>query len=271
PVLTVSGLTRAGAFQDISFAVRPNEIVGIAGLIGSGRTEIMKSIIGMIPSDTGEIRVDGTTVAPKSPGTALDYGIVYLPEERDAEGLVESQSVRVNTVLSALKRLLSGLFINRSRETELVTELTGRLAVKYASTEQEVRELSGGNRQKVVVAKVLSTNPRIYLLDEPTKGIDISAKESLLGIIRRQLADGAGVVLTTPGLDDLMRISDRILVLYRGRFVAEHVGPDFDEEAIFHEMQGGAAGGEPMAEPEAEPAAEPNRPSTEHTQGAHTP
>jgi ABC-type sugar transport system ATPase subunit len=238
PVLSVRGLTSAESFQDISFDVGPDEILGIAGLIGSGRTEIMKSIIGMEPLDGGKITVDGGTIAPESPSEALRHGVVYLPEERDAEGLIESQSVRVNTVLSALKRLVKGLFIDRARETDMVRHLSQRLSVKYASMDQEVRELSGGNRQKVVVAKVLSTNPRVYLLDEPTKGIDISAKASLLDIIRNQLARGAGVVLTTPGLDDLLSISDRILVLHRGRIVAEHTGPDFDEEGIFHEMQG---------------------------------
>ncbi|TVQ41399.1 MAG: sugar ABC transporter ATP-binding protein [Spirochaetaceae bacterium] len=242
-LLAVENLTRVEDFQDISFRLYRNEVVGIAGMMGSGRTEIMKAIVGMHPLDNGTIRVRRQQQTIGNPRRALALGVVYLPEERDAEGLVDAMSVKSNIVLSALKRVTRGLFIDRPAESRLATDLGSRLAVKYASMDQEVRELSGGNRQKVVVAKVVSTEPSVYLLDEPTKGIDISARASLLTIIRSELAQNAAVVMTAPGLEELMMVCDRILVLYRGRLVAEYSGPHYSEEAIYHAMQGGLSTG----------------------------
>ena len=242
-LLSLHNLTRVEDFHDVSFAVHRNEIVGLAGMMGSGRTELMKAIIGMHPLDAGEIRVQRQPRRIESPARALELGVVYLPEERDAEGLIDALSVRSNIVLSALERITRRLLINRPAEAELSASLARRLAVKYASMDQEVRELSGGNRQKVVVAKVVSTRPSIYLLDEPTKGIDISARASLLSIIRSELARDAAVVMTAPGLEELMIVCDRILVLFRGRLVAEYIGPHYSEETIYHAMQGGLAAG----------------------------
>ncbi len=244
--LSVEGFSRAGAFRVITFSVRKGEILGIAGLIGSGRTEVMKAIIGLDRADAGTIR-RGDSAAPaesiRSPKEALQRGIVYLPEERDAEGLVDGMSVKSNTVMSALKRITRGLFLNRPAERTLVGDLRERLEIKYASMDQEVRELSGGNRQKVVVSRVFSTEPAVYLLDEPTKGIDIAAREGLLRIIRDELARDAAVVMTAPGLEELMRLSDRIVVLHRGELVAEFQGPDYREEEIFQAMQGASRQG----------------------------
>lgn len=240
--LTVSDFTHRTAYRNISFSVRRGEILGLAGLIGSGRTEIMKAIIGMEPGETGSVyrgAGQGPALRITSPADALHAGIAYLPEERDAEGLVDSQSVRTNTVMSALHRICRGIFLNPPEERKLVTDLKQRLEITYASMDQEVRELSGGNRQKVVVSRVFSTEPHVFLLDEPTKGIDIAAKEGLLRTIRSDLARNAAVVMTAPGLEELMRVCDRILVLYRGQIVGEFIGPDFPEEQIFYAMQGG--------------------------------
>lgn len=240
--LTVNHLTRVEAFHDISFTVHRGEILGIAGLIGSGRTEIMKAIIGMDRADSGTVhRGDASSPAEsiRSPREALGRGIVYLPEERDAEGLVNAMSVRSNTVMSALWRVTRGLFLHRPAERTLVRELQDQLEITYASMDQEVRELSGGNRQKVVVSRVFSTSPAVYLLDEPTKGIDIAAREGLLRIIREELAREAAVIMTSPGLEELMRVCHRIVVLHRGALMAEFRGPHYREEEIFRAMQGG--------------------------------
>ncbi|TVR00082.1 MAG: sugar ABC transporter ATP-binding protein [Spirochaetaceae bacterium] len=238
-LLGVNGLSRVEAFHDISFSVRRNEILGIAGMMGSGRTEILKAIIGMHPIDSGTIQVRGTGQPISDPRRAQELGIVYLPEERDAEGLIQAMSVKSNAVLSALKWITRAFMINRPAETALAADLTRRLEVKCSSVEQEVRELSGGNRQKVVVAKVVSTRPSVLLLDEPTKGIDISARRSLLQIIRNEISRDAAVVMTAPGVEELMAVCDRILVLYRGRLVGEFPGPSYREEELYHAMQGG--------------------------------
>lgn len=239
PVLAVRNLTSLDHFRDISFSVRKNEILGIAGLMGSGRTSLLKTIFGMYRHDTGTVLLRGEQVAITGPDSALKHGVVYLPEERDTEGLIASLNVRTNTVLSALRRITNRGFLNHRRENSLATDLTHTLEVKYASLEQEVRELSGGNRQKIVVAKVLSTEPAVFLLDEPTKGIDIAARAGLLRIIRKKLAREAAVIVTAPGLEELIEICDRILVLHKGRLKGEFERSQFDETTLFHCIQGG--------------------------------
>lgn len=238
PVLSVRGLSSAESYIDISFDVHHNEILGIAGLMGSGRTEILKSIYGMHPFDSGQIQLHGKTVRFSGPSEALRHKVAYLPEDRDGEGLVGAASVKNNLVLSALRRVCAGPFVSAQPETRLAHELAAGLELKFASLEQEVWELSGGNRQKVVAAKVMSTRPDLYLLDEPTKGIDIAAKAVLLRIIQQELAPGAAVVLTSPGLEELIQICDRILILHNGRLVGEIPRAEFREDLLYAAIQG---------------------------------
>lgn len=238
PVLSVRGLSAAESYIDISFDVHHNEILGIAGLMGSGRTEILKSIYGMLPFDSGQIQLHGKPVRFSGPADALRHKVAYLPEDRDGEGLIASLSVKNNLVLSALRRICSGPFVSSQPETQLAHELAAGLELKFASLEQEVRELSGGNRQKVVAAKVMSTRPDLYLLDEPTKGIDIAAKAVLLRIIKQELAPGAAVVLTSPGLEELMQICDRILILHNGRLLGSIPRAEFREDLLYAAIQG---------------------------------
>lgn len=238
PVLSVRGLSSAESYIDISFDLHHNEILGIAGLMGSGRTEILKSIYGMHPVDSGQIWLHGKPVKFSGPAEALRNKVAYLPEDRDGEGLVAAASVKNNLVLSALRRICAGPFVSAQPETRLAHELAAGLELKFASLEQEVRELSGGNRQKVVAAKVMSTRPDLYLLDEPTKGIDIAAKAVLLRIIQQELAPGAAVVLTSPGLEELMQICDRILILHNGRLVGEIPRAEFREDLLYAAIQG---------------------------------
>ncbi len=244
PVLVVERLTLAERFHNISFAVHRNEILGIAGLIGSGRTSILKSIFGLEPHDSGVVRLNGKEVAIDGPITALRHGVVYLPEERDEEGLVTSLSVRSNLVLSALRRVANRFMIDKIREQELARSLAGQLALTFASFDQEVSELSGGNRQKVVVGKVLSTEPQVFLLDEPTKGIDIAAKTGLLHIIRDELRANAAIIVTSPGLDDLMEICDRIIVVYDGTLLGSFRAREFQEERLYKAIQGNVVQGD---------------------------
>lgn len=237
-LLEVEGLSSLNKFSNISFYVRKNEVVGLAGLMGSGRTEILKAIYGVAPPESGTVRLGGKFLNLDHPAKALQNKIAYLPEERDEEGLISILSIRANMVISALKRITQFFFISRKKEDNLINDLAEKLDLKFSSFNQEVKELSGGNRQKVVIAKVLSTRPLVYLLDEPTKGIDISTKKSLLEIIREELLRDAGVVITAPGLEELLEVCNRILVLYKGRIVREYSRPEFDENTIYKVMQG---------------------------------
>jgi ABC-type sugar transport system ATPase subunit len=238
PVLTVKGLTRAGAFYDVSFDLRGGEILGIAGLRGSGRTELLKAIAGVDRADEGRIFVKGEERAFRSPAEAFAGGVVYLPENRDGEGLVENLSVRENLSLSSLRHLTRGAFINKREERIAVEGLIDMLSIVTPSPEQEVRNLSGGNRQKVVVGKIFAARPLVYLLDEPTRGIDISAKMSILAIIKDRLASRAGVIMTAPGLEDLVGVCDRILILCGGRVVNEFFRGAFGERDLYLAIHG---------------------------------
>jgi ABC-type sugar transport system ATPase subunit len=238
PLLRVESLRLAGRYEDIGFELREGEILGLAGLRGCGRTEIMKTLSGIMRPDAGRVLLDGREARVRDPEEALRRGIVYLPEDRDREGLIETHGVRQNLSLSSLGAVLRGPFIDRRAEGKRAAELVSRLSIDTPSAEQEVRYLSGGNKQKVVVGRILSTRPRLYLLDEPTKGIDIAAKRGIVSMVRTVLRKGAGVVLTSPGLDDLMEACDRILVLHRGRITAAFRRDEFDESRIYMAMQG---------------------------------
>ena len=238
PVLDVRGLTLAERFLDVNFSVKQNEVLGLAGLIGSGRTSILKAIFGLEPIDDGTVVLNGREVTLRNPADALRNGVVYLPGDRDLEGLITNLSVKDNLLLSALKRVSGKLFVDRARERVLASELAKQLALHFASFDQEVSELSGGNRQKVVVGKVLSTEPRVFLLDEPTKGIDIAAKAGILRIIRDGLRSNSAVVVTSPGLDDLIEICDRIAVVHDGRILGTFGASEFQEERLYKAIQG---------------------------------
>lgn len=237
-VIRVEGLTRKGFFENISFYLKRGEILGLAGLRGSGRTEILKTIAGIDLSDEGTIRIGNHIKKFTKPAQAYQWGIVYLPEDRDREGLIEILSVKMNLTLSSLRSLTKKILIAKGKEERVSRELLHLLLIQTPSVEQEIRYLSGGNRQKTVVGKILATNPRVFLLDEPTKGIDIAAKKTILETIRKKLTQSAGVILTSPGLEDLISVCDRILVLYQGKIVREFLKGEFQEKEIYLAMQG---------------------------------
>jgi len=236
-VLQVRNLTKVGYFWNINFELKKGEILGIAGLRGSGRTEILKSIVGAEKPDIGEILVCEKTKKFRNPCHALRNGIVYLPEERDKEGIILDLSVRENIVLSKIKDLVKFVLINASKENNIVKNLIKELNIITPSSEQEIKNLSGGNKQKVVVGKIMVTNPKIILLDEPTKGIDIETKANILKLIKEELSKKSSIIMTSPGLDELIEVCDRIIVLYEGKIVSEYNKKDFDEENIYLAMQ----------------------------------
>lgn len=238
PVLSVENLSRPGFYQNITFDLRKGEILGLAGLRGSGRTEILKGIAGIEPAEDGLIRVDAMTKRLTQPSQALKEGIVYLPEDREHEGIIGTLSVRENLILNSLPAVSRVGVVNKARERQFTAAIIEALGIKTASDDQEVNQLSGGNKQKVVVGRISATQPKVVLLDEPTKGVDISAKESILEIVREKLSKTAGIIMTSPGLDDLIMVCDRILILYRGEITGELRREEFSEGDLYLAVQG---------------------------------
>lgn len=230
--------TRYGAFQDINLTLHRGEIVGLAGLRGSGRTEIFKSIIGIDPHDKGSVVLQGKERRYSSPAAACDDGVLYLAEEREAEGLVSMASIKENITVSILPKLSRFGILNHKEENRWADELIRTLDIKAVSRDQEIGQLSGGNKQKVLVAKIMAHTPLVCLLDEPTRGVDIEAKEGILSTINRELRKQSCVLISSPGVEDLIKICDRILVLYEGRIIDQFVRGEFSEQDIYRAMQG---------------------------------
>jgi rhamnose transport system ATP-binding protein len=219
--LDVSGLSAKGEFEGIDFAVRAGEIVGIAGLVGAGRTEIALGIMGLMPKTGGTVKVDNQIIAHRTPKTMKRAGVVFVPEDRDAAGLLPGHSILTNLSLAILGAISRGPIISRSRERERVADLISLLQIKVGSVEDAASSLSGGNRQKLVIGKWLATSPTVFILDEPTHGIDVGTKAHIHTLMRELAQKGAAVVMISSDLPEIVAISDRILVIRRGRIAAQ--------------------------------------------------
>jgi ribose transport system ATP-binding protein len=221
------------AVRDISFSVRRGEIVGLFGLMGAGRTELLQSVFGLHPRrSSGQIVVDGKPVTIRSPGDAIRAGIALAPEDRKAEGLVLSMSVGENVSLPSLERTTWFGILRSAPERRLVQSFIDRLRVKTSSLNQPVVNLSGGNQQKVVVSKWLAVEPKVLLLDEPTRGIDIGAKREIYSLIHELAGAGLGIVLVSSELPEILALADRILVMAEGRMTAEFSRDEATEENV---------------------------------------
>ncbi len=242
-LLDVHNLTRVGAFRDITFSVRSGEIVGLAGLVGAGRTEVARVLFGLDRADAGEVLLDGKRVSFKTPSGALSAGIAYVPEDRHLDGLVAGFSIAENVTLPILPRLFPRLFIRRSRERSLAAGYVERLRIRSTGVDALVEALSGGNQQKVVIAKWLATNPRVLILDEPTRGVDIGAKVEVHRIISDLAASGLGIILISSELPEVLAMSDRIIVLHEGRMSAEIPRAEASEERVMFAATGQIAEG----------------------------
>jgi rhamnose transport system ATP-binding protein len=241
-LLEARGLGRAGAFKDVSFTVRAGEIVGLAGLVGAGRTEVARVLFGIDRADAGHLLLDGRELHLPSPAAALRAGIAYVPEDRHQQGLVLDFPIASNVSLPILPRLFRRLLVHRATERRLAERYAAELRVRMTDVEQLVAALSGGNQQKVVIAKWLATQPRILILDEPTRGIDIGAKVEVHRIISELAAAGLGIVLISSDLPEVLAMSDRIVVMHEGRVSAELGRTEATEERVMF-----AATGQPAA------------------------
>jgi ribose transport system ATP-binding protein len=233
--LRVRGLCAGPRVRDVDFELRRGEILGLAGLIGSGRTETLRAIFGADRKDSGEIFIDDNKAPLKieEPADAVRAGIGMVPEDRKQDGLLLAQSIKVNTTLSTLpQHVRAGGWLNSRAETETTENLCGRLGVRYTSTEQPVSELSGGNQQKIVMARWLARQCSVLLFDEPTRGIDVAAKDRIYQLLRDLAAEAKGILVVSSELPELLALCDRILVMSAGRIVGEFLPGNWSQAAI---------------------------------------
>ncbi|MBB6095471.1 rhamnose transport system ATP-binding protein [Povalibacter uvarum] len=216
-LLRVEGLSRRGEFNGISFSVRRGEVLGIYGLVGAGRSEVAHALFGLSTVDSGRILIDGMPVTIASPTDAVRHGLAYVPEDRQTEGAILSLSIAANVCLPSLQALAPQVICKRDRESAFAQKWIDSLSVKTPGPDQLVGALSGGNQQKVVLAKWLARQPRILIVDEPTKGIDVGAKAAVHAVMREFVAKGHAVVMISSELPEVLNLSDRVLVMRRGR------------------------------------------------------
>ena len=232
-VLDVAGLkTRAHPGEALDLALRSGEILGMAGLVGAGRTELACAVFGVDRTAGGELRLDGRQLVVRTPRDAIDRGIFLVPEDRKRTGLVLEQSVTENISLASLRAFASGLLISRGAERRNATERTAALNIRIASIDTIVGTLSGGNQQKVVLAKWLSMKPRVVLFDEPTRGIDVGSKSEIYKLMRGLADAGAAVLMISSDMEEVIGVSDRIVVMREGRIAGFLDRPEFSEENV---------------------------------------
>ena len=243
PLLEVRGLSRRGVLYDINLTVHAGEVVALAGLVGAGRTEIARCIFGADKFEAGEIRLNGTPLRLGSPRDAIHAGIGMVTEDRKAQGLVLDMTVRENTSLAALGTLASAGFINRGRENAVAQEYVKSMDTRTPSIEQRVKNLSGGNQQKVVLSKWLFTHSKLLIMDEPTRGIDVGAKAEIYRLMNRLTAEGIGILMISSELPEVLGMADRILVVREGRIAGEMGRAEATQEKIGQLVLGTSAAG----------------------------
>ena len=241
PLLRANALRRGRKLQGVTLEVKRGEVVGLAGLLGSGRTETARAIFGADPPEDGEITIKGQSFRPRSPSAAIAAHIAFVTEDRKAEGIIPEMSVRENLTLAALPTLTRLGIVDRERQRQVVEEYMRRFGIKAASADQKIRELSGGNQQKVLLARWLCTKPELFIVDEPTRGIDIGARREIQTLLDELAASGLGVLMISSDLEELVEGSSRVLVLRDGRDVAELGHDELSQDAIIHAMASGSA------------------------------
>ncbi len=241
PILTVEGLSHPTEFDDIGFKLHKGEILGFYGLVGAGRSEVMQAIAGITRVSGGKIALEGNAILPKSAADAIEAGIVYVPEERGKQGVVIGLPIFQNVSLPSLKRTSKSGLLRLAEEFALARTYTERLDLRASSLSQDVGTLSGGNQQKVVIAKWLATQPKVIILDEPTKGIDIGSKAAVHGFMAELVAEGLSVIMVSSELPEILGMSDRVVVMREGRIAAVYDNEALDAETLVRAAAGIAA------------------------------
>lgn len=234
-ILELRDVSYRGVIRGISLKLKRGEILGLAGLVGSGRTETALTVFGITPATSGQIVIDGKPEHISSPEAARDLGIAYVPEDRGQQGLIRAQTIEDNIALANLKRLMRGFMVDAAKVTAEARKAIERFGIRARGPQQLVRQLSGGNQQKVVLGKWLATNPRILIMDEPTRGIDVGAKAEIHQLMRKLAGEGMAILMISSELPEVLGMSDRVLVMNSGRIVGE-----FDRQAATAEAVGTA-------------------------------
>lgn len=232
PVLEVTNVSRRGRLKNITFSLHRGEILGVAGLVGAGRSDLAEVIFGAQTADSGEIRIQGQPVRVRSPKEAMRYRVGFLTEDRRQTGLFSWLTVRENVSIANLQRITRWHVLDLKREVQVVLDLIKQLRIATPTPEQKVENLSGGNQQRVVLAKWINTDSAIFLIDEPTRGIDVGSKEELYFLMNELTSKGAAILMISSELPEILGMSDRILVMNKGRITAEFAGPEATEEKI---------------------------------------
>ncbi|NRF95675.1 sugar ABC transporter ATP-binding protein [Paenibacillus frigoriresistens] len=233
PILEVKGLSAGDKVRNIDFSLRQGEILGFAGLVGAGRSEVMRAIFGIDRIESGEIKLSGNAVTIKCPQDAISLGIGFVPEDRKTQGLLLGMSVKENITISSLEKVSDfKWFMNGKREADVTNQFIENLSIKTSSPNQYVSNLSGGNQQKVVLAKWLAIKPRILIVDEPTRGVDINAKKEIYAEMNRLAREGVGIIMVSSDLTEILGMSDRILVMHEGSVRGEFSSANATQENI---------------------------------------
>ena len=239
----VKNLNCPGAFENVSFEVRAGEVLGVSGLMGAGRTEIMQAIFGNMPNVTGQLLLDGKEIKNKNPQQAIQNGIGFITEDRKVEGLMLEESIMKNISLANLGRISNGGVINKKKEQELVNKGIEELRIRCFGPQHECNNLSGGNQQKVIFAKWIYTNPKVLILDEPTRGVDIGAKKEIYNIINELAAKGVAIIMVSSELPEVLGMSDRVMVVREGEVRGILNKEEANQESIMTLATGGELNG----------------------------
>jgi ABC-type sugar transport system ATPase subunit len=249
PKLEVRSLSRPGHFQNVSLTVGTGEVLGITGLQGSGRTEMARALFAAPPAASGEIYLDGRRLELTTPQDAIRAGIGYVPEDRKSLGLFDDLDIQLNLALLRLRSLGKGGFLSRRRLAEFAAKAQAQLGIKMSGGGAPITSLSGGNQQKVLIARWLAIQPQVLVMNEPTRGVDIGAKDEIWRLIRSVAAEGCSFVIVSSDLEELVQLADRILVLRSGRVAAELSGADASKERLIHAAGSEAADSAPFPSP----------------------
>lgn len=231
-VMEVRNLSKRGLLRDISFTLRKGEIVGMSGLVGAGRTELARALFGDLVPDSGEIVIEGKPVSSRNPQEAIAAGIGLVPEDRKEQGLVIDLSIKANIGMPLLRSLTRLGVLSNARERQLATQYVERLAIRTPSIDQKAMYLSGGNQQRVVIAKWLATKPKVLIVDEPTRGVDIGAKSEIHKLLRELADSGMAILMISSDMPEVLAVSDRVLVMHQGRLAGELSAAAASQEGI---------------------------------------
>jgi monosaccharide-transporting ATPase len=238
PLLSAKALGRAGSVRPIDLTMRYGEVLGLGGLLGSGRTETARMLFGIDPADTGTLTIDQQPVHINTPQKAIQNGLAFCPEDRKTEGIVAELSIRENIILALQAKLGTFRFLNRKRQSAIAEDYIKQLGIKVASAESPISQLSGGNQQKAMLARWLATEPKMLILDEPTRGIDVAAKLEIMELVKEQCRKGLAILFISSEMSEVLRVSDKIAVLRDRQKIGEIVGKDADEQTVFRMIAG---------------------------------